>query len=155
MRKLLLSGLLLAAACKSTTTIVPAPAPEPAPGVVTSPAYIGPRPAVDAFLAAVKAQDIQALSGAWGDKEGPVRDSKKVSRADMEMRALVILRCLRHERWRVVAEAPSIDGERVFQIELVRGTQKGVTDFFTAQASDRWYVRTVNLDVLKEYCSAK
>lgn len=150
MKKLLLFGLLFAGACQTRTVEVPAPAPVSAPSVVA-----GPRPALDAFLSAVRAQDLQALETAWGDKNGPVRDSKVFSRAEMEQRELILIRCFKHDRARVLGESPAADGERVFQVELVRGTVTRVTDFFTTKGPDRWYVRSANMEPVKDLCSTK
>ena len=150
MRTLLLIGLLFAGACTSRTIEVPAPAP-----VSAAPIAAGPRPALDAFLSAIRAQDLQALAIAWGDKNGPVRDTKVFSREEMEQRELILIRCFKHDRFRVLNEAPAADGERVFQVELVRGTVTRVTDFFTAKAPDRWYVRSANMEQVKDLCSTK
>ena len=152
MRKLLLIGLLFAGACKTRTTEVPATAPAP---VRAPAAAIGPRSAVDAFLAAVRAQDLQALDVAWGDKTGPVRDTKAFSREEREQRELILIRCFKHDRARVLGEAPAAGGERNFQVELVRGTVTRVADFLTVQGPDRWYVRSANMDAVKDLCSTK
>ena len=152
MRKLLLFTLLLAGACKRTTTVETAPAPAPPAGRTMA---SGSRGALDAFLGAVRAQDLQAMSNAWGNKDGPVRDSKVMSREDMEQRELYMVRCFKHDSFRVLGEAPAQDDERVFQVELTRGTIRRVTDFYTARGKDRWYVRTANLDPVKELCTAK
>lgn len=148
MKKLLLIGLLFAGACQTRTVELPAPAPVSAPAA-------GPRPALDAFLAAIRAQDLQALATAWGDKNGPVRDSKLFAREELEQRELILIRCFKHDRARVVGESPAADGERAFQVELVRGTVTRVTDFFTVKGPDRWYVRSGNMDAVKELCSTK
>ncbi len=152
MRKLLLTGLLLvlASACTTRTIEVPAPVPVSAPPVAA-----GPRPALDAFLSAIRAQDLQALATAWGDKSGPVRDTKVFSREEMEQRELILIRCFKHDRARVLNESPAADNERVFQVELVRGTLTRVADFFTTKGPDRWYVRSANMDQVKDLCSTK
>ncbi len=156
MRKLLLIGLLFAGACQSRTS--EAPVTVPMPVTVADPAGPGavtPRLAVDGFLASVRAGDLQAMSGIWGDKNGPVRDSKIFSRQEMEQRELILIRCFKHDSFRVLGESPAVDGERVFQVELRRGTLSRVTDFFTAKGGDRWYMRYANPDPMKEFCSAK
>jgi hypothetical protein len=154
-RKLLLVALLFAGACKSRTTeVVTTPTPASTP-IVTGPGAPAPRAAVEGFLGAVSAQDIQVFSGIWGDKNGPVRESKVMPRADMEQRSLYLMRCLKHDRYRVLGESPAADGERVFQVELTRGTTTRVTDFFTARGGDRWYVREVKMEPVKELCSAR
>ena len=156
MRKPILFGLLLAAACRTSTVEVPAPAPTPAAmPVIAGPGASSSRGAVDAFLGAISSQNIDALSAVWGDKNGPVRESKTMPRADMEQRALYLMRCLKHDRYRILAESPAVDAERVFQVELVRGTLTRVTDLFTARGGDRWYVRETRMEPVRELCSAK
>ena len=157
MRKLLLLGLLFASACKSHTVEVPVTAPAPAPvsGGSGLAGAASPRLAVDAFLGAVRAQDLQAMSGVWGDKNGPVRDAKVMSREDMEQRELYLIRCLKHDSFRVLGDSPAVDGERIMRVELVRGTVAKSTDFSLARSGDRWFVRTFALDPVKDLCTAK
>lgn len=147
MRKLLI-GLLFVGACKSSTTVIPATAPVAA-GAASA------RPALDVFLQAIKAQDLQALSTAWGDKNGPIRDSKIVGRQEMEERELYLMKCFKHDSYRILGESPAADNERVLQVELTRGTVKRVTDFYTAKGPDRWYVRSANLPAVQDLCTAK
>ena len=152
MRKSLIIGLLvLAGACHRTTTIETAPSSSRTSGESGA----SPRSALADFLGAVKAQDLQAMSLAWGDKNGPVRDSKSMSRQEMEQREVLLMRCFRHDAYRVVSELPGLDGERQMQVELARGTNKKVTDFFLAKGEGRWYVRSASLDPVREVCSAK
>jgi hypothetical protein len=148
-RKLLLLGLLLAGACQSRT--VEQPAPASAPAAVAS----GPRPALDAFLAGIRAGDLQAISEVWGDKNGPVRDSKVFSREEMEQRELILIRCFKHDKARILGDAAAANGERAFQVELTRGTTVRVTDFFLTKAPERWYVRSANMEPVRDLCSTK
>lgn len=141
MRKLLI-GLLLAAACTRRTAEVPATSQED-----------GPRPALAAFLAAVRASDLQAMSGVWGDKNGPVRDSRKMTRDDMEHRELIMMCYFRHDKYRILGESPGPDNERVFQVELTKGTLKRTTNFYVTQGGDRWYVRYADMDPVKDLCA--
>jgi hypothetical protein len=155
-RKLLLVGLLFASACKSHTVEVPVTAPAPVPVASTGLAgAASPRLALDAFLGAVRAQDLQAMSSVWGDKNGPVRDAKVMSREDMEQRELYLIRCLKHDSFRVLGDSPALDGERSMRVELVRGTVAKSTDFSLARSGDRWFVRTFALDPVKDLCAAK
>ena len=146
MRKLLIGLLLAAAACTARTTEIPVPA---------TATVAGPRPALDAFLNAVRAQDLQALSEAWGDKNGAVRDRKSMPREEMEVRALYLIRCFKHDRYRVVSESPAADSERSLQVELVRGTLTRTTNFLTTKGPDRWYVRSGELEPARDLCTAK
>lgn len=150
MRKLLLVVVLAGVACQTRTVETRAPSPIIAPSTAS-----GPKPALDAFLSAIRAQDLQALAVAWGDKAGPVRDSKVFTREEMEQRELILIRCFKHDRARVLGESQAPGGERRFEVELVRGTVTRVADFLTVQGPDRWYVRTANMDAVKDLCSAK
>ena len=150
MRKLLLVALLAGVACQTRTVETRAPSPATAASTAS-----GPKPALDAFLSAIRAQDLQALAVAWGDKAGPVRDTKVFSREEMEQRELILIRCFKHDRARVLGESQAVGGERKFEVELVRGTVTRVADFFTVQGPDRWYVRSANMDAVKDLCSAK
>jgi hypothetical protein len=138
--KKLLIVLLLATACK-TTNVVPA----------TSTAGT-PRLALDQFLRAVRAQDLQAMSDVWGDKNGPVRDSKVMTRDEAERRELILICYFKHDKFRVVGEQPAIDNERIMQVELTRGTISRTTNFFLAQGQDRWYVRSADMEPVRDLC---
>jgi hypothetical protein len=140
-RKLLIC-LLLAAACTSRTTTVP-PAPAPASG---------PRPALDAFLASVRSQDLQAMSAVWGDRDGPVRDSKRMTRDEMEKRELLLMCYFGHDRYRVLGDTPGTNGERVLQVELIKGTLRRTTNFYLTSGRDRWYVRSADIEPVKDLC---
>ncbi|HEY2065060.1 MAG TPA: hypothetical protein VGG84_03815 [Gemmatimonadaceae bacterium] len=143
MRKLLIA-LLFAAACTSrTTTVQPAPASS------------GPRPALDAFLASVRSQDLQAMSAVWGDKEGPVRDSKRMKRDEMEKRELLLMCYFGHDRYRVLGDTPGTDGERVLQVELTKGTLRRTTNFYLVNGGDRWYVRSADIEPVKDLCQSR
>jgi hypothetical protein len=142
-RKLLI-GLLLAAACRSHTAEIPPTSQE-----------AGPRPALAAFLGAVRSSDLQAMSGVWGDKNGPVRDSRKMSREDMERRELIMMCYFRHDKYRILGESPGPDSERIFQVELTKGTLRRTTNFYVTQGGDRWYVRFADMEPVKDLCADK
>jgi hypothetical protein len=142
-RKLLI-GLLLAAACTSRTIEVPATSQES-----------GPRPALAAFLGSVRAQDLQAMSGVWGDRDGAVRDNKKMSRDEMERRELILMCYFRHDKYRVLGDTPGTDGERVLQVELTKGTLSRTTNFYLTRGGDRWYVRSADMEPVKDLCADK
>jgi hypothetical protein len=140
-RKLLLLGLLMAGACATRTVTIP-----------ESSATQGPRPALAEFLASVRSQDLQAMSGAWGDKDGAVRDSKKMSRSEMEQRELLLMCYFKHDSYRVLGESPGQDGERILSVELTKGTLKRTTNFFLAKGAERWYVRSADIEPVRDLC---
>jgi hypothetical protein len=141
-RKLLLIGLLMAGACTTRTVAVP-----------ESGANLGPRPALAEFLASVRAQDLQAMSGAWGDKDGAVRDNKKMSRQEMEQRELLLMCYFRHDTYRVLGESPGQDDERVLRVELTKGTLTRTTNFYLTRGNDRWFVRSADIEPVRDLCT--
>lgn len=145
MRKLLITALLLTAAgCATSTRVEPAPVPQD-----------GPRPALDAFLKAVRSQDLQAMSAAWGDREGSVRESTKLGRDEVERRELIMMCYFKHDRYRVLSEQPAAGGERVMSVELTKGTLTRTTNFFLVSAGARWFVRTADMEPVKDLCAQK
>ena len=154
MRKLLIGSLLLTAgACTKRTTVVP---PTTTPTPTTAAASQGtPRQALDTFLSAANAQDLQAMAGVWGDKDGSVRASGKMGREEIEKREIIMMCYLRHDRYRVVSDAPSVDNERVLGVELTKGKISRTSNFNLATDGTRWYVRSANLEALRDLCADK
>ena len=103
MKKLLLAFLVLSACSRSTTTTNTGAVPAPSSG----PQLVGassPRMAVEQFLTAVRAQDIQAMSVVFGTTRGPSRDN--MEREQLEKR-LIILQCyFMHDKYRILGETP-------------------------------------------------
>ena len=142
MRKLLLLGLLMAGACTTRTIAVPESSPSQ-----------GPRPALAEFLLSVRSQDLQAMSGAWGDKDGAVRDNRKMSREEMEQRELLLMCYFRHDTYRVLGDSPGTDGERILSVELTKGTLTRTTNFYLARGRERWFVRSADIEPVRDLCT--
>ena len=154
MRKLLIGTLLLTAgACTKRTTVVP-PTTTPTPTTANA-SQATPRQALDTFLSAANAQDLQAMSGVWGDKDGSVRATAKMGREEIEKREIIMMCYLRHDRYRVVSDAPSVDNERVLGVELTKGKLSRTSNFNLATDGTRWYVRSANLEALRDLCAER
>ncbi len=95
------------------------------------------------------------MSAVWGDKDGPVRDSKRMGREEMERRELILMCYFKHDTFRVLGEAPAADGERVMEVELARGTIKRTTNFYATRGGDRWYIRTAQMEPVRDLCAQK
>lgn len=141
-KQLLLMGLLLSSACTTRSVTVP-----------ETGGALGPRPALAEFLSSVRAQDLQAMSGAWGDRDGAVRDNKKMSRAEMEQRELLLMCYFRHDKFRVLGDSPGTNGERVMSVELTKGTLTRTTNFYLVQGRERWYVRSADIEPVRDLCT--
>ncbi len=109
--------------------------------------------AVEGFLKAVKAQDLQTMSAIWGTNKGAARDLMK--REDLEKR-LIIMQCtLTHDRWAFIEDRPRLQtgGRQEFQIEMFQGQRSAKTSIVTVSGpGNRWFVEDINLLPLKEFC---
>ena len=148
MRKLFI-GLLLLVACKTRTADIPVSGPTPATAASSA------RPALDAFLAAIRAKDLQALGGAWGDKNGAIRDSKRISRDELEKRELLLMCYFNHDSFTVLNDEAAAGGERKMTVRLTKGTLSRTTDFLLVSGPQRWYVRTGNVEPVRDLCARK
>ncbi|MEO6526455.1 MAG: hypothetical protein ABIP93_07515 [Gemmatimonadaceae bacterium] len=145
MRKLLI-GLLLMVACTTRSTVIPA---------TTGAGSAGPRSALDAFLSAIRAKDLQALGAVWGDKDGAIRDTKRLSREEVEKRELLLMCYFSHESFKVLSDSPAPGGERVMAVTLTKGTLQRTTNFYLVSGENRWYVRNADVEPVRDLCSKK
>lgn len=113
---------------------------------------VGPRQAVEAFLATIEAKDIQAMSLVWGSTDGPVRDH--MARDQMEKREILMQCYLKHDAAKIGDQSPGPEGRIIFKVELVQGPRKRTTNFTTVRGpSDRWYVFDVDLSAMQDFCN--
>lgn len=110
-----------------------------------------PRSAVEAFLAAVRAQDIQALTNVWGDERGPVREH--LGRDEVDKRSLIMQCYFSHERFRIISDTPTSGTQHLFRVELSKGSLTRTTNFtVTRGPSNRWYVENAETNPVKDLC---
>ena len=150
-KTILLSALLLATAACAT-----APASRPVSGP-TAAGALAPRLAVDAFLDAVRVEDIQAMGALFGTSRGALRDAISPSDRDaanqLEKR-LIILQCyLAHDSYRILSEAPGDGGSRMVRVELARGNERRQPALFAVEGpGGRWYIENVELAAVRDFC---
>lgn len=154
LKKLLLAFVVLSACTRTTTTTKTAPPPAPVRAPTGNQMVGGatPKLAVEQFLAAVKAQDLQAMSVVFGTSHGPARDN--MDREQLDKR-LVILQCFfNHDAARVYGETSGESGHRVFIVELTRGRQTRTPHFYTIQGpGGRWFVDNMEIVAVRDFCS--
>ena len=88
-------------------------------------------------------KDLQALGAVWGDKNGAIRDNKRISRDELEKRELrpdVLLQPRQLQGRR--ATSPSRWTSACMTVALTKGTLTRTTDFFLVSGPERWYVRS-------------
>ena len=107
--------------------------------------------AVRGFMAAAKLQNVQSLAMWWGSANGPTRDA--VSRDELEKRELIMLKCLKHDRYDVVGEAPSAGGAHDMVVNVLYHNSENTTHLtVVAGPGNRWYVQDVDLKPLHSTC---
>ena len=155
MKKLIIS-LLLVGACR-TATVQSAPTTSTNPAA--SPNMTGAanaETAVRGFMAAIKQTDVQALGAIWGNQEGPARES--LPRDELEKRAIIMMRCMRHDSYQIVGDAPAAGGERAMVLNLQFGDLARSADVIAVRGpGQRWYVRDVTgmMERLRDICQRK
>ncbi|HVT39820.1 MAG TPA: hypothetical protein VHE78_12290 [Gemmatimonadaceae bacterium] len=134
--------LIAAAACHSNP---------PASGVSGTGALTGadnPRTAVERFLAAARAQDMQAISAVWGNDKGSQRD--QVDRQELEKREVIMIALLRHDQANISAPQAAPGGRLKMTVDLKQGSLTASPVFTVVRGpSNRWYVEDFDTQLLQ------
>ena len=140
-------GLSGAACASSGGAAQPGPTPDD-PGAAT------PTLAIQAFMAAIKAQDLDALALIWGSEKGPARD---VVPSDQLRKRELIMECyLQHDGYRVVADVAQSTELHVVTLSITKGTFTRETKTQVILGPhQRWYVANTELEPLRDLCSGQ
>jgi hypothetical protein len=134
--------LIVAAACHNNPTVG---------GTSRAGALTGadnPRAAVEGFLAAARAQDMQAMSVVWGNDKGPQRD--QVERQELEKREVIMIALLRHDQSNISAPQTAPAGRLKMTVDLKQGALTASPVFTVVRGpSNRWYVEDFDTQVLQ------
>jgi hypothetical protein len=158
-KKLAIVIFLVVAGCRRqvnvTTSTTPTTTPPASPEILSSGSGAAtPREAVQKFMAAGKAQDLQAMADIWGSKAGPARST--MPKEELEKRVIYLLRCLRHDSFSILSETPVAGGDRQYEVQVRRGTLSPSSSFVaTPGPKDRWYVREFQPEPLNSICVSK
>ena len=149
MKKLLVVLLALAAACR---TAPPATTPTGAAYGASS-----PRGAVEAFLAGIRAGDLQAISAVWGTERGPLVTQTEYSRDEIEKRELIMICYFRHDNARVLEQVSSGEASHTaYRVELTRGDRTRTPTISTIQGpQSRWYVVNADIMAVRDFCDPR
>lgn len=154
---LLITALLvgLGACSRSTppTTLPPTPRPVPSlPGVSGTVGNETAKGAVEQFLAAVRAEDLQAMSIIWGTERGPARDH--MPRDEMEKREIILVCYMQHDNYRILREGSGDGGRRVMDLELTNGPLTRTTTIHTIRGPrGRWFVEKMDIAAVRDFCN--
>ena len=157
------AALALAACSSNKPTTAPVPNNLPPSGSTTSSNNNPPssdlgmtgggdaRAAVQAFLVAGKAQDLQALSAVWGNNQGPLRN--QISHDELEKRELIMMCFLKHDTDSIGGPSAAAGSRIVFPVTMTRGPISKVTTVTTMLGpSSRWYVEKIDLRAIEAMC---
>ncbi len=157
---ILVASLAAATACTKKvveSTISPAPgssttaqlaAPLDGPAGATS-----ARAAVEAFLTAVRTQDLRGMSAVWGNDKQPT--AAHVKREELEKRLIVLQCMLFHDKWQYAEDKARLitGGRQEYIVNLQQKQLAGRTTFTTVVGQGgRWFVEDITLDGVKEFC---
>ncbi len=107
--------------------------------------------AVDQFLTAVKAKDIQAMGTVFGTKNGPARET--MDRTELEKRLIILACYFNHDSARTLGEDRGTQGHRELRVELKKGNMTRQTTFYTIQGPrNRWYVDNIDIASVRDFC---
>lgn len=136
-----IAAVVLLSACSST---------QQAPSGQVSGA-VSPRLAVEQFLNAAKATDIQAMSAVFGTKAGPARET--MDRTELEKRQVILACFFTHDSYRILGETAGIGGHREIRVELKKGNVTRQPMFYTIQGpAQRWYVDNMDIASVRDFC---
>jgi hypothetical protein len=137
------AGLFLLAACSSATQKMGSN------GQVTG--APSAQLAVDEFLKAVNAKDLQAMSTVFGTKDGPARET--MDRTELEKREVILACYFAHDSARVLGESAGLGGHREVRIELKKGNLTRETTFYAIKGpGGRWYVDNMDIASVRDFC---
>lgn len=143
--------LALLAACASPAPSNPGGT---TPGPVMNsgmPGAVSPRLAVEQFLNAAHAGDLQAMSAVFGTSKGPARETMSVN--DLEKREVILQCFFDSDTHRIVGEAAGADGHRIVKAELTKGKVSRQPNFFVVEGpGQRWYVDNMEIAVVRDFC---
>jgi len=108
------------------------------------------RAAVELFLQAAKAQDLQTMSAIWGGANGPARDL--LPRDQLEKREVIMQCYFAYDSYHILSDAHR-NGKEQYQVSITKGPITRQTTMTAEQGpSNRWYVSQVALEPLDDVC---
>jgi hypothetical protein len=151
--KKLIIALVLIGACRTTSTVT-TPSGTVRSGASAATGAADPEAAIREFMAAAKAQDLDAMSGLFADKAGLVRD--QVSRTELRQREYIMVCYLKHDRFDIVGQAPSTGDGRSLAVSVSLGDVTRSTTFELLQGTNkRWYVFSIDIGKLQDICARR
>ena len=112
----------------------------PAP---SAPVPVSPPQAVEQFLAAANAENLQRMGELWGDEHGPNRSGPQNVRTQ---RLTIIQRLVRGEAHEIVATDATTPSRPKLSVTITQGTRRFTVPFTLAQWHGGWLVKEIGID---------
>jgi hypothetical protein len=110
-----------------------------------------PQIAVEQFLRAVNAKDLQAMSTVFGTNKGPARET--MERTELEKREIILACYFNSDSSRILGESSGTQGHREVRVELKKGNLTRQTTFYAIRGpGDRWYVDNMDIAAVRDFC---
>jgi hypothetical protein len=107
--------------------------------------------AVDQFLKAVNAKDLQAMSTIFGTKDGPARET--MDRTELEKREVILACYFNNDSYRTLGETGGAQGHREIKVELKKGNLARETTFYAIKGpGGRWYIDNMDIAAVRDFC---
>lgn len=113
---------------------------------VSTPAPADPEQAVEAFMGAVKANDLRRMAELWGDQRGPALTYMKEEQ--LEPRLEIMRRYLQHERFVFVTENTGLGlsaQRQTLRVRLFRRGCEPVVPFTLIAYREGWLISNIDL----------
>ena len=133
-RHLAIALLALTAACGGRRANM-VPAPET------------PDQAVERFLTAVNATEIDQMADYWGDERGPESQTRRFPEAERRQRLQIMQRMLRSDNHMITGTDATDPSKRVITVAMTQGTRRFAVPFTVVPVrGGGWLIREIGLD---------
>lgn len=108
--------------------------------------------AVQQFLNAARAGDLQAMSAVFGNEVSPLRD--RASGQEVEQRMMILVCHLKHDAAKIGLAQAGQNGRTVHRVELTQGSKSASPVFTTIRnaKTGRWFVEEFELAAVRDFC---
>jgi hypothetical protein len=142
------------AACGGTSAASSAVTPAGPPTSSDHPGAATPRLAIEAFMIAVKGQNLDELALIWGSERGPARDL--VDANQLRKREMIMQCHFQHDSYQILSDVETSSSSRSMTISVTKGTVTRETKTLVLLGPKaRWYVASPDLAPLKDICSER
>lgn len=136
-RPLVILGLAATVACGGGRTAGVSPVQGPATAEA----------ALEQFLTAVNAADLDQMAMLWGDQRGPEGLTHTMTNETRMQRLTIMQRVLRTDTHQITGTDASDPGRRVITVDMTQGTRRFAVPFtMVPMRSGGWIVNDIRLD---------